>query len=431
MSRRTVLLLNPPGLPGTTANREGAAGMGAVRAGSDGFFYPPQTLAVTAAAVRETGRAVVAVDAVAGRVDLPETVARVAAHDPALVGVFVSPATREADLACLQRLHAQLPAIPLVACGPATRFMAQEIEATGATRAILLGEPELAFPRLVDAVFDSPQSLHGPLWPADLGVSGYDDAGRLVSLDSLPRPAWDLLPGYPFYTLQASRGCADSCGYCPYVVAQGRRFRRRDPLRVADEMGWLAAQFRPPRLIFRDPVFARERERVVALCRALREARFAVPWECESRPEHFDAPLLRAMKEAGCRVIKLGLETADAELLVALRRVPDEPAAQRYLAHTRDVVREARSIGLTVRLFVMIGLPGQKEEAVRKTARFAQTVKPNALHVMIFSAYPGLSLVETEKVSADVSAQRAILDDVAQELARQRPAGRRWAFWRR
>jgi len=197
-------------------------------------------------------------------------------------------------------------------------------------------------------------------------------------------------------------------------------------------MGWLAAQFHPPRLIFRDPVFARDREQVVALCRALREARFAVPWECESRPEHFDAPLLRSMKEAGCRVIKLGLETADAELLVALRRVPDELAARRYLAHTRDIVRVARRAGLTVRLFVMAGLPGQTEAAVRQTAQFVQKVKPNALHVMTFSAYAGLSFGE-EGAAASVEgpAHREMLDAVAQELERERPARRRWAFWRR
>ncbi|NOZ04873.1 MAG: radical SAM protein [Chloroflexi bacterium] len=426
-----LLLLNPPGTPGTTANREGAAGMGAVRREPSGFFYPPQTLAVTAAAVRDAGHTVVIVDAVAGGMALPEAVARVDAHHPAQVGVFVSPATWPADRACLQRLHERLPATPLVAFGPATRFMVQDIEATGATRAILLGEPELAFPRLVEALFDAPQSLCGPLWPADLGASGYDEEGRLESLDSLPRPAWDLLPAYPFYTLQASRGCEEACVYCPYVVAQGRHYRVRDPRRVADEMVWLAERFRPPRLIFRDPVFARERDRVVALCHALRDRRFAVPWECESRPEHFDAPLLQTMKRAGCRVIKLGLETVAPALLVALKRVPSETAVSGYLEHAGRVIHEAQRIGLTVRLFVMVGLPGQTEDSVRETARFVQRVSPNALHVMKFVSYPALPLEEGVPAPENVAAQWAILDAVAQELGRSRPVRRRWAFWRR
>ncbi len=428
---RPFLLLNPPGTPGTTANREGAAGMGAVRTGPGGFFYPPQTLAVTAAVAREAGFAVVALDAVAEGLRLSETVDRVATHAPPLVGVFVSPATRAADRIFLQSLQAALPDTPLVAFGPGTRFIAQKIEEQAWVKTILVGEPEVAFSALLDVFFRTGEIPQGRVWPADLEVSGYDGEGCLLDLDSLPRPAWDLLPAYPFYTLQASRGCEDACAYCPYAVAQGRHYRVRDPRRVADEMVWLAERFRPPRLIFRDPVFARERDRVVALCHALRDRRFAVPWECESRPEHFDAPLLQTMKRADCRVIKLGLETVDPALLVALKRVPSETAVSGYLEHAGRVIHEAQRIGLTVRLFVMVGLPGQTEDSVRETARFVQRVSPNALHVMKFVSYPALPLEDRVPAPENVAAQRAILDAVAQEMERSRPVKRRWAFWRR
>lgn len=430
MSRQTIALLNPPPLPSTTANREGAAGMGAVRDSPGGFVYPPQTLATTAAVLREAAHRVVVLDAVGESFDLAATVDRVAAHEPDMVGVFVSPATRGADVACLRSLRARLQATPLVACGSGSRFMTRELEATDLVHTILIGEPELAFSALVGAIRGADPQSRGPVWPADLHAAGYDKDGRLLALDALPHPAWDLLPRYPFYTLHAGRGCPDSCAYCPYVVAQGTTHRPRDPRRVADEMAWLAAHFSPPRLIFRDPVFAHDREQVVALCRELRNRRFDVPWECESRPEHFDAELLRSMKRAGCRVIKIGLETVEAGLLVQWRRVASESAAAAYVRHTAEVIRAAQKLAITVRLFVMVGVPGQTEQAARETARFVREARPNALHVMRFVPHPDLNLTGERPAAEGTAAHQAILAEVAQGLG-DRPPARRWMFWRR
>ena len=86
--------------------------------------------------------------------------------------------------------------------------------------------------------------------------------------------------------------------------------------------------------MFRDPVFAHERNRVLALCSELRHLRYAVPWECESRPEHFDNRLLRALRSAGCDTIKIGVESADPEVLISIGRVRDERSANAYLSRS-------------------------------------------------------------------------------------------------
>lgn len=62
---------------------------------------------------------------------------------------------------------------------------------------------------------------------ADVSTPGIDTEGKLIILDSLPFPAWDLLPLdlYGFMTILTSRGCDDQCTFCPYVIGQGRRYR--------------------------------------------------------------------------------------------------------------------------------------------------------------------------------------------------------------
>jgi radical SAM superfamily enzyme YgiQ (UPF0313 family) len=227
---------------------------------------------------------------------------------------------------------------------------------------------------------------------AELAAPGIDREGRAADLDSLPFPAWDLLPldRSRFMTIFTSRGCNDTCTFCPYIVGQGRRFRPRAPERVVDEMAWLAEAFRPSRLIVRDPVFALERSRVEQICQGLIAGKLALSWECESRPEHFDASLLRLMKRAGCTTIKLGLETTSESVLRDLKRIPPTGSAQTYLEQTTALVAACRAVGLACRLFVMTGLPGQSEEDIVSTIAFVRRLRPTATHVKPFHRYPGL-----------------------------------------
>ena len=72
-----VLLINPPGPAGKTANREGSAGLGVIGPHADDFYYPPQTIATVAAVLRQAGYSVTCVDAVAEKLDVAATVAMV------------------------------------------------------------------------------------------------------------------------------------------------------------------------------------------------------------------------------------------------------------------------------------------------------------------------------------------------------------------
>ena len=439
----TVVLVNPPSAPGTTANREGSGGLGAVTPGTGGFVYPPQTLAYTAASLREAGYAVAALDAVAEGLTLNEALPRLfqtaTEQAPLLpegqetgrqgdkgtrrqgdketrgqgdketfslslplpvspsrlaVGVLVSVATLDTDLDFVNGLAQACPDVPIFIFGNAVRHVWRRALEGSSARVAVLGEAEFSAPAVVEALASGqPESL------AELSGVAYWAGGEIVhrpaeqragDLDALPHPAWDLLPHdrYPFLTLAASRGCDHGCAYCPYVAAQGR-FRPRSPRRVAAEARWLARTFRPSRLIFRDPAFAGDRERAVELCEALRRARVRVPWECESRPEHFDPDLLYRMRRAGCQTVKLGLETVDETLLWGMNRLLPGWTAARYRAHVAELVATCRRLGLNCRLFVMTGLPGETREALEATLAFLRAVRPPAVSVKRYRPYPG------------------------------------------
>ena len=409
--------MNPPSAAGTLANREGAAGLGTLYDGSSTFFYPPHTLATVAAVLRDAGHAVRAVDALVQE-NGPRDLA-----DADAVGVFISYASLDSDLAFLAVMRGQTAA-RLIAFGPAMRFVGEQVLARAAVDAVLSGEAEGFFATLLRVASSDESIWRTPrLWtPADVQAAGCDADGFVQNLDALPFPAWELLPveKYPLLTVLSSRGCPDPCVYCPYAAAQGHRFRSRSAQSVLDELTWLCQRFHPARVVFRDPVFAYDRGRAVAICEGILRRGLELSWEFESRPEHLDADLLCLMQSAGCQWVKIGLETTDSHLLQRLRRVSTPEEAASYVQRVTDVVTTCDKIGLNCRLFVMAGLPGQDVASAQRTQRFLATLRPTALNVKSFDAYPGLDVVSEQ--AADCSAQLAVLKQAQAAVQSQRSA---------
>jgi radical SAM superfamily enzyme YgiQ (UPF0313 family) len=420
-----VILINPPSAPGTLANREGAAGLGVVYPHPDAFFYPPHTLAAVAASLRDAGYQVEACDAV-----VEELVLDLRRAD--VIGVFISYASLDADMAFLARLRGWTSA-KVVVLGPAMRFLGREVLSRAPVDAVLVGEAEGFFVETLHQLAgQASTSTQQVFTPMSVGALGYDAEGFLQSLEGLPFPAWDVLPHkrYPLLTILGSRGCPDHCAYCPYAAAQGHRFRARSVENVLAELEYLHERFCPSRLIFRDPVFAHDRDRVLGICDGILRRGLKLRWECESRPEHFDDELLQLMKRAGCRWVKIGLETTDEALLINLRRVASIDEARTYLDHVAAIVRACRRVELPCRLFAMAGLPGQGVAMAKDTAQFVEQLRPSALNVKLCEMYPGTDLSGSAECDHGAQLQILLEAQLAVRAAQTSPGllvrGRRW-----
>ena len=191
--------------------------------------------------------------------------------------------------------------------------------------------------------------------------------------------------------------------------------------RTLSEWEWLAREVRPPYLLVRDPVFAADRARVVALCEGITARGIRLPWACESRPEHFDRDLLRLLKAAGCVTVKIGVESGDPDLLRAVGRLAAGQSAADYLEQARRVAADCARVGLRCRVFVMAGLPGQGAASQARTEAALRRLAPGTLiHATPYHAHPGTGLPGP---SASVSP--AVLEQL-QRANRPRPS-----LWRR
>ncbi len=427
---RSVFLLNPPSLPGAVANREGSAGMGVLGDAANPFVYPPHLLATAAAALRAARWRVTGLDAVHLGLDADATLQRLPRSD--LLVLPVSYGTQAADRAFLNRLRERQPLARVLAIGPALSYAQVDHVFSDLADALLMGEPELALPAAATRLLAGDLAPGRAINPYTLAAEHYSPDGLLVNLDAAPMPAWEVFHSpqrpYSFLSVLSSRGCPAGCGFCPYAAAQGAGFRSQSPARTAEEMLHAAERFGAPHVILRDPVFAFDRNRALAICSELRSRGSSVTWECESRPEHFDSRLLRAMHEAGCTTVKLGLESADPDVLQAVGRVRDERAAEAYLVSVAAAVQSCQELGIVCRVFVMVGLPYQTRASVELTARFLRTLRPIRLHVKRFHWYPGIALPPVAENDLDEQV-RLLHDAVRQRPSLWRRAARRLRRW--
>ncbi len=241
--------------------------------------------------------------------------------------------------------------------------------------AVFGGEPE---PVLVDLVV-------GLAAGRDVSqMSGVSVAGRparppappLRDLDALPFPDYSDFPWHRYpnriVPMMAGRGCGwGACAFCGDVVTSaGRRFRTRTPHDVLEEMRHQHGKHETDLFTFLDlklnssravwKALAEETQRVVP------GARWTASLHVDARSnDDLEARDLREARRGGLVRITTGLESASPLVLKGMAKGTDPE-------RTSEVLHHAHEAGISVRLTVLVGYPGEQAGDVEATARYLE-----------------------------------------------------------
>lgn len=398
-----VLLINPPPPPMQRVSRGLMGGFGMVV--GDGLCYPPLDLLYVAAIVGKQGHEAVVIDAEAELTPVETVLEQVVSEGPQLVGLATSSATLELDLDLVDKIKERLPGVVVFVTGSQGSKIPDMAMGTSRVDAVVRGEPELTVGAMVEelAAGRDPLAVDGLSVRRGEVITHNPDRPLLKgdALNELPFPDRDLLPNEsyriptmegPIQTVQSSRGCPINCTYCGYVVAQGIPWRGRTAENVFEELREIVTVNGVKNIVFRDPLFAYDRDRLFELCRLLIDADLGVLWQCETAIKTLDDETLEIMSRAGCDSVSFGIEAGNAELQKKYSR-----GKIKSHDHAKIVIDACRKYGIATRGFFMIGFPEETLAMAKETMDLAVYLDPDTVQFTAVTPYPDTKLYKESR----------------------------------
>lgn len=223
----------------------------------------------------------------------------------------------------------------------------------------------------------------------------YKSPDFLTDLDLLPFPERSSLTKqggksifayrkeyYPGGTtvIITSRGCPYNCVFCASAAIWRRHVRYRSLESVISEIETVIDKYGIRQFRFNDDTMTMNRKRLIQLCDILKH--FDIAWRCSTRVDSVSPKLLEKMREAGCREISYGVESADQNVLDTLQKGTT-------IEHAKNALKWTKETGITARILFMIGTPGERPDTARKNVVFLETNPWDIVGVTTFVPFPG------------------------------------------
>ena len=377
-----TLLLNPPSFE----KFDGGAGSRYQATREITSFWYPVWLAYPAGLIKESRL----LDAPAHGVDPQETVT--IARDYDFVVIFTSTAGFRSDVRLAGMIKDVRSEIKIAFVGPHVSVLPEEsLKASSAIDFVARREfdysvAEFAWGKKIDEIpglsFRKNGSIiHNPDRPAIEDLDALPFVVEIFKRDLDFRKYTIPYLLYPYVSFYTSRGCPAFCTFCLWPQTMtGHRWRTRSSDNVVTEVRRALELFPETReIFFDDDTFTWNKSRVLELCHKLKPLNFT--WSCNSRVTT-DYETLKAMREAGCRLLVVGFESGDPTILKNIKKGATVEQALRFM-------KDCKRLGITVHGDFQIGHPGETRETIERTIRFAMQLDPLTMQVSMSHPFPG------------------------------------------
>lgn len=412
-----ILLLNPP-FP--------------LFPGESKFASPPLGLAYIAAVLQKSGHDVRILDSVAEGYKketysqdnvliygLPykEIIERIKDFTPDIVGISCIFSTlHDIVLSLSAAIKESLPGTKIVLGGTHATVLAEELIVMAAIDFIIKGEGEYAMLGLVEHLCGKRklEEVDNLVWKQNSSVNS-NPQKFIENIDELPFPARHLLPMSTYNrismlqgvsrvkghatTVITSRGCPASCVFCSIHAIWGNKFRAHSVGYVLSELKFLKENFGISHIVFEDDNITFDRKRAGEIFRGMIDRDFQFTWSAPNGIAAWclDEALLKLIRESGCLVLFLAIESGDAD---TLNNIIHKPLS---LGKFLEIIRICRKLRITTQAFFVIGFPRETIKSMQKSMAFAERLNVDRISIAIATPYPGTKLYEICKTEGYLS----------------------------
>jgi radical SAM superfamily enzyme YgiQ (UPF0313 family) len=315
---------------------------------------------------------------------------------PSTLGIYANLMTRINVVEIIQ--IAREAGWRVIVGGPEPGAYAHEFLESGADF-VVFGEGEGTMQELLTAIRDH-GNTSGNVWKTKIAGTAYlDDEGifhqnppreQIADLDAQPWPARQAIDLHRYVNTWrthhkqgsvnfiTARGCPYKCRWCSHQV-YGQTHRRRNPIKVVDELEWLLAEYTPDIAWVSDDVFTINYEWIRKYAAEMRRRNLRIPFECISRADRLNEEMLDLLAELGCFRIWIGSESGSQRLLDSMDRGVKVEQVQR-------AVEMSRARKIQSGMFLMWGYEGEEMEDIEATIRHVSKTKPDIFFTTV--SYP-------------------------------------------
>jgi radical SAM superfamily enzyme YgiQ (UPF0313 family) len=197
--------------------------------------------------------------------------------------------------------------------------------------------------------------------------------------------------------LMLSRGCPYSCNYCcnkaikavyPSTTGYFRVPSVEHSIGLIEEV---IGQYPETRYIdFEDDLLIAKKSWFLSFANEYQK-RIALPYRANVRTECIDVDIVKALKESGCDLVFLGLESGNEELR---KRVLNRHYSNSQIIEKSRMIKNA---GIMLFTFNMVGLPFETKQHLQDTFELNKKIGTDCGECTFFYPFPGTELYEVCK----------------------------------
>ena len=214
---------------------------------------------------------------------------------------------------------------------------------------------------------------------------------------------------HPYISFYTGRGCKSRCTFClwPQTVG-GHNYRTRSIDNVVAEVKYTMATWPDVKeVFFDDDTLTDNAPRVEAL--AVELGKLGVTWSCNAKA-NVPRKTLEVMKANGLRLLLVGYESGNQQILINIKKGLRTEVARQF-------TKDCHELGIVIHGTFILGLPGETEETIEETIRYAKEIDPHTIQVSLAAPYPGTFLYKQATENGWFDNTNALLTEGGTQIA--------------
>lgn len=229
----------------------------------------------------------------------------------------------------------------------------------------------------------------------------------IADLDMLPLPAYDLIDMGRHYhairndrghlkkvpVLLVSRGCPFDCVFCGSKIMWQRKLRFFSIDYIVKELKFLIETYDIDGVSFLDDELVVNQKFITEFCEALIKNNLSkkIKWSCHARVDSVTPELIKKIKQAGCILVRFGIESGSEKCLAFLKQ------NTATVAKSKQAVQICNNEGLESFGSFIIGSPDETLDDILATIDFIENSNLSNVDVFVAVPYPGTALYQLVK----------------------------------